>query len=1092
MKTKLHLVLIISLSLCFSIAKGQTELVTNGNFETGNLTGWIMNNTGNSVGWTINNGTFIPTGGSVAIPPINGSYDVVSQQFGSGINLLTHPIQLPDNICNITLSWKDRIYNWNSYFEDPAQEFRVSILHGTDAPIVVSSTNPGDPLIQQGPNLRSFDLTSVLKPLEGEVIQIEFVEQDTYWFFNVFLDDVSLLTNIDNEDPVLIPTILPTATSFNSGGWTSNFTGININNTGNTYAFVTPGSTVNLKYNTNMYYTGSYCPGCITQHYVTLQASSLNICNENGGSNGSKDINFTAPSTPGLYYISLASSWWYWCNQFYTMYGPNNADNSLGYIIVGAKTICPIDIVKTTENNLCTATINKGIDVVPFDNCGVKSLVYSLSGDTPGSGTGSLSSYTFNKGVTTVTYLVTDVNSNTYSCSFTVTVNDKQNPTITCPTIAPTLSTGSDDCEVTLAELGTVTANDNCDTDVDIVADVTGPFGPGVHNVIWTATDDAGNKSTCSKTFTVVDDISPEITCPTLASSYDTDAGKCTKSISFEAKASDNCGIKDVKYYIEDVEITLPYDFPFGTSTVKAVATDVNGNSSNCSFDVIIDHITTIVTVSTVPVSQQYSDKVTLTAIITPWDCTLVECEADGTVEFKIGNQVMGEADLMDGVATLEVQLCGDFNESQTLGTFDVSAVYTLGDCDKYLGNVDVCEDCLTIEKEIACADYSGVLFASTPSPSSDKFTVVLAATVREKYSDGNYCDIRKAKVDFYNGTTKLNTTPISVGLVNSDDYTYGTAMFEWTSGLPSVGYNTYEINIKIVGENYEGIDCNGSYTPINVSKPMGEFITGGGYLVLTNSNGIKKGDVGSNNNFGFNVKWNKSLKNLQGNMNTIIRRTEPDGYIHTWQVKGNVMSSLSVNASLKEATFTGKASISDITDETDKPGIVIGSGDGNATIQVIMKDVAEPGKDLDLLGITVWNKTGGVWYSSNWNGSKTVSQPIAKGNLNIQPSVIKTLEVLAPIAIETPINLFDLEVYPNPSSGPVTFNISLPTDSKVVLDIFSITGKKIYSLFEGNLLKGQSAILMDYKLSSGIYIYRLQSEGKIKSGKLIINNQSY
>ncbi len=56
---------------------------------------------------------------------------------------------------------------------------------------------------------------------------------------------------------------------------------------------------------------------------------------------------------------------------------------------------------------------------------------------------------------------------------------------------------------------------------------------------------------------------------------------------------------------------------------------------------------------------------------------------------------------------------------------------------------------------------------------------------------------------------------------------------------------------------------------------------------------------------------------------------------------------------------------------------------DGNATLQVDMTDNGEPGT-LDTIGITVWNKSGGMWFSSNWNGTKTVQQNLAGGDLMV------------------------------------------------------------------------------------------------------------
>ena len=99
---------------------------------------------------------------------------------------------------------------------------------------------------------------------------------------------------------------------------------------------------------------------------------------------------------------------------------------------------------------------------------------------------------------------------------------------------------------------------------------------------------------------------------------------------------------------------------------------------------------------------------------------------------------------------------------------------------------------------------------------------------------------------------------------------------------------------------NYYTRNSSADNTVVTVSKPIGtNFITGGGYLVLSQPSGLKAGDPGTKNNFGFNVKYNKGFTNLQGNINTIIRRTESDGILHVYQVKGNAMTSLSVDATL-------------------------------------------------------------------------------------------------------------------------------------------------------------------------------------------------
>jgi len=97
------------------------------------------------------------------------------------------------------------------------------------------------------------------------------------------------------------------------------------------------------------------------------------------------------------------------------------------------------------------------------------------------------------------------------------------------------------------------------------------------------------------------------------------------------------------------------------------------------------------------------------------------------------------------------------------------------------------------------------------------------------------------------------------------------------------------------------------------------------------------------------------------------------------------MMSSLTTNvsnASSKTAVFTGNTNIQDITDPTNIIAV-----DGGATLKVTLTDKGDPGSG-DLIGVSFWrsdNKGGGLWFSSNWDGIKTVEQLLAGGNSQIR-----------------------------------------------------------------------------------------------------------
>ncbi len=72
---------------------------------------------------------------------------------------------------------------------------------------------------------------------------------------------------------------------------------------------------------------------------------------------------------------------------------------------------------------------------------------------------------------------------------------------------------------------------------------------------------------------------------------------------------------------------------------------------------------------------------------------------------------------------------------------------------------------------------------------------------------------------------------------------------------------------------------------------------------------------------------------------------------------------------------------------------------------------------------------------------------------------------------------------YPNPFNPSTKISFSLPSDSKVSLNVFNILGQQVASLINGNISAGDKEITFDAsKLTSGIYLYRLDavtSEGQ-------------
>ena len=148
-------------------------------------------------------------------------------------------------------------------------------------------------------------------------------------------------------------------------------------------------------------------------------------------------------------------------------------------------------------------------------------------------------------GQTVITYIADDGNGNASICTQSVTVEDNEVPSITCPSDL-TVNTDAGLCTASGVALGSETTSDNCGV-VTVTSDAVEPYALGQTLITYTADDGNGNTSTCTQTVTVEDNEAPSITCPSDLT-VNTDAGLCTASgvvLGIET-TSDNCGVVTV------------------------------------------------------------------------------------------------------------------------------------------------------------------------------------------------------------------------------------------------------------------------------------------------------------------------------------------------------------------------------------------------------------------------------------------------------------------------------------------------------------------------------------------------------------------
>jgi uncharacterized repeat protein (TIGR01451 family) len=260
---------------------------------------------------------------------------------------------------------------------------------------------------------------------------------------------------------------------------------------------------------------------------------------------------------------------------------------------------CPADITVTAPTGTCEATVDPGTATAPAGATvvGVRSDNQPLSDPYPA-------------GETRITWTATGADGRVASCVqfIRVNANDTTAPTLVVP---PDVTITGASCSALVDdELGVATAEDNCTASVSIVRSgvplVACPipsnpgrqcesfvFPTGTTNVVYSATDAAGNTTTGVQHVTVLESTPPTITAPA-AVSINTGPGAtiCGAFIGNAtlgaATANDNCpGVTVARTGVPSGNI-----FPVGTTVVTYTATDASGNTANATQNVTVTDTT--------------------------------------------------------------------------------------------------------------------------------------------------------------------------------------------------------------------------------------------------------------------------------------------------------------------------------------------------------------------------------------------------------------------------------------------------------------------------------------------------------------------
>ena len=232
------------------------------------------------------------------------------------------------------------------------------------------------------------------------------------------------------------------------------------------------------------------------------------------------------------------------------------------------------DIAVNTDRGVCVAAVAVQAASVTDDIDG-----WSLAGERSD---GQPLNAAFPKGVTTIKWTATDYDYAKSSANQTVTVSDKEKPSIVAP---PSLSVPNDRGLASAnVSTGSPSVEENCplvrvDGSRSDGAALAAAYPVGVTTINWTATDASGNSASAVQTITVRDVEAPVLVVP---SNFSVNATSPSGAVvTYSVKATDNVGV--VSLVCEPPSGSL---VGIGYKDINCAASDAAGNITRAEFGV--------------------------------------------------------------------------------------------------------------------------------------------------------------------------------------------------------------------------------------------------------------------------------------------------------------------------------------------------------------------------------------------------------------------------------------------------------------------------------------------------------------------------
>ena len=256
-------------------------------------------------------------------------------------------------------------------------------------------------------------------------------------------------------------------------------------------------------------------------------------------------------------------------------------------------------------------------------------------------------------------------------------------------------------------------------------------FPVGISTIEYTATDAAGNITTCTFTITVEDNEPPAVVCQDITIQLDAFGDASITASDIDGGTTDNCGISTIT--------ASPVDFTctdVGANNVTLTVTDINGNSSTCIAVVTVEDITA--------------------PSVVCQDIT-VQLDATGSVTIDPASLDGGSTDGCGGALSYAIDI-------DTFGCDDIGTNNVILTVTDPSGNSDTCMAVVTVEDMVAptlvCMDITVALDANGTAS-------IVANDVITTFDDA--CGVGTAAIDIDTFDCDDIGTPVTVTVLASD-----------------------------------------------------------------------------------------------------------------------------------------------------------------------------------------------------------------------------------------------------------------------------------------------------------------------------------